>query len=84
MLFGAVASVVLGLAASVTGIAIDAVSSSSASAAACPGYVASNVKTTGNSMTATLKLNGKACNVYGTDISPLTLLVEYQTSGLNT
>lgn len=44
----------------------------------CPGYKASNVKTTGNGMTASLTLAGTACNVYGTDLDELTLTVEYQ------
>jgi hypothetical protein len=35
----------------------------------CPGYKASNVKTTPTGLTATLMLAGPACNVYGTDVS---------------
>lgn len=46
---------------------------------ACQGYAASNVKRIGNSITADLKLAGKACNTFGTDVGPLRLLVEYQT-----
>jgi len=45
----------------------------------CPGYKASNVKTTSSSLTADLSLAGKACNVYGDDLKSLTLTVEYQT-----
>lgn len=44
----------------------------------CPGYIGSNVVRTQNGLTATLKLAGKACNVYGTDIDTLNLTVEYQ------
>jgi alpha-glucosidase len=46
----------------------------------CPGYKASNVKTSGTSLTASLTLAGTACNVYGADLEELTLIVEYQTS----
>lgn len=46
--------------------------------AACPGYKASNVKTTGSSLTADLKLAGSACNVYGKDLTHLTLEVTYE------
>jgi alpha-glucosidase len=45
----------------------------------CPGYSASNVKTSGTGLTADLALAGPACNVYGSDVEPLSLLVEYQT-----
>jgi alpha-glucosidase len=45
----------------------------------CPGYEASNVKTSGSGLTADLKLAGDACNTYGTDLDDLKLLVEYQT-----
>ena len=45
----------------------------------CPGYTASNVKTSTTGLIASLRLTGKACNVYGTDIRDLTLRVEYQT-----
>jgi alpha-glucosidase len=47
--------------------------------ASCPGYKASNVKTAAASLTADLKLAGKACNVYGTDLTDLTLSVVYET-----
>lgn len=47
--------------------------------AVCPGYTASNVKTSGTGLTADLTMAGAACNVYGTDIESLSLLVEYQT-----
>lgn len=46
----------------------------------CPGYSASNVVRTKSGLTATLKLAGTACNVYGTDIDTLNLTVEYQSA----
>lgn len=46
----------------------------------CPGYKASNAKTSANGLTATLSLAGKACNVYGTDVDSLKLTVEYQSN----
>ena len=46
---------------------------------ACPGYKASNVHKTSTGMTASLSLAGAACNAYGTDLTDLTLTVEYQT-----
>ncbi|KAG9246753.1 glycoside hydrolase family 31 protein [Calycina marina] len=55
-------------------------SSSSDPLASCPGYKASNVRTTSSSLTASLILAGRACNVYGTDLQNLTLTVEYQTN----
>ena len=48
----------------------------------CPGYKASNVQQSANSLTADLALAGKACNTYGTDLENLKLLVEYQTGML--
>ena len=45
----------------------------------CPGYRATQVKTSGTGLTATLVLAGESCNAYGTDIDQLGLLVEYQT-----
>jgi len=45
--------------------------------AACPGYKASNVKTTATGLTADLTLAGTACNAYGTDIDDLVLSVSY-------
>lgn len=47
--------------------------------AGCPGYKASNVKTTSSSLTADLSLAGRACNVYGDDLTSLTLQVVYET-----
>ncbi|KAI1378891.1 glycoside hydrolase family 31 protein [Hypoxylon crocopeplum] len=49
--------------------------------AVCPGYRATNVKTTSIGLTADLTLADKACDVYGTDIEALSLLVEYQAAG---
>ncbi|KUI60568.1 putative alpha/beta-glucosidase agdC [Cytospora mali] len=48
--------------------------------AACPGYEASNVKTTPTGLTADLTLAGSACNVYGDDLQDLILEVTYETS----
>jgi len=45
----------------------------------CPGYKASNVKTTSNGLTADLTLSGKACNAYGSDLENLRLQVKYET-----
>ncbi|KAK3715894.1 hypothetical protein LTR37_006877 [Vermiconidia calcicola] len=45
----------------------------------CPGYVASNVQNGDGKITADLRLAGDACNAYGTDLTDLRLLVEYQT-----
>jgi alpha-glucosidase len=53
--------------------------SSSDPLVSCPGYKASNIKTTGSSLTADLKLAGAACNVYGDDLASLTLEVVYET-----
>ncbi|KAK3498987.1 glycosyl hydrolases family 31-domain-containing protein [Neurospora hispaniola] len=47
--------------------------------AKCPGYEATNVKTNANGLTAELKLAGKACNTYGTDLDNLVLEVTYET-----
>ncbi|KAF2226293.1 putative alpha-glucosidase [Elsinoe ampelina] len=45
----------------------------------CPGYTASNVQTSGDKIvSADLNLAGPACNVYGSDLDNLRLLVEYQ------
>lgn len=46
----------------------------------CPGYSASNVVRTISGLSATLKLAGTACNLYGTDIDTLNLTVEYQSA----
>lgn len=45
---------------------------------ACPGYQASNVKTTPTGLNADLTLAGSACNVYGDDLQNLTLEVVYE------
>ena len=44
----------------------------------CPGYSATNVKTTDTGLTADLGLAGTACNRYGTDLRNLTLSVTYE------
>jgi len=47
----------------------------------CPGYAASNVQySNGRPVSADLSLAGTACNTYGTDLTDLKLVVEYQTS----
>lgn len=56
--------------------------SSSDPLAKCPGYKASNIKTGKSTLTADLKLAGKACNVYGDDLTSLTLEVEYESGRL--
>lgn len=53
--------------------------SNSSDLSACPGYKASNVQTSSTRLTASLSLAGTACNTYGTDLTDLTLTVEYQT-----
>lgn len=47
---------------------------------ACSGYKATNVKTSGASLTADLTLNGKGCAVFGPDVQKLSLKVVYETS----
>lgn len=44
----------------------------------CPGYTATNIQQTSTGVTADLQLAGPACDIYGTDLSSLTLTVEYQ------
>ncbi|KAI0179182.1 glycoside hydrolase family 31 protein [Hypoxylon sp. FL1284] len=44
----------------------------------CPGYAASNVVDADGTVTADLTLSGDACDIYGTDLPNLQLLVEYQ------
>ncbi|KAI0808705.1 glycosyl hydrolases family 31-domain-containing protein [Xylaria sp. FL0064] len=51
----------------------------SASISDCPGYTASNVVESDGKLTADLSLASTACDVYGTDLTDLKLLVEYQT-----
>jgi hypothetical protein len=46
----------------------------------CPGYDATDVKTTSYSLTAELTLAGLPCNVYGPDLTSLILTVTYETS----
>lgn len=49
---------------------------------ACPGYTASNVRTTSgdSTLTADLTLAGPGCNVFGADLPKLALEVQYETS----
>lgn len=54
----------------------------SASIDSCPGYAATDVQSTDNSLTASLSLAGDACNIYGDDAQDLKLLVEYQSGKL--
>lgn len=68
-------------------LAVTAVSSSSIlpraskdPLATCPGYKASNIKTSSSSLTADLTLAGAACNAYSDDLKSLTLEVVYETS----
>lgn len=44
---------------------------------ACPGYKASSVQQTARGMSAKLHLAGEPCNVYGTDVDELDLIVEF-------
>ncbi len=46
----------------------------------CPGYKATNVQQGTGKLTADLHIAGDSCNVFGTDLHDLKLLVEYQTS----
>ena len=46
----------------------------------CPGYTASDVVCDDLGFTATLRLAGEACNVYGNDIATLNLTVQYQSA----
>jgi alpha-glucosidase len=70
-------------AAAVSATSIDLRSASNGDPLAqCPGYKASNIKTGKSTLTADLKLAGKACNAYGTDLTSLTLEVEYESGKL--
>ena len=46
---------------------------------ACPGYKATNIESSGPTLTADLSLAGQACNVFGADIQELKLQVIYET-----
>lgn len=48
----------------------------------CPGYRASNVVRSDNSVTADLTLAGSACNLYSPDLTDLKFLAEWQTGTL--
>lgn len=75
----ALVRVFLLLAASVVSASTLATRDYSDPLASCPGYKASNIKTSNTGLTADLTLAGKACNVYGTDLTQLTLTVTYET-----
>ena len=49
----------------------------------CPGYNATNIWMTRNTLTADLVLAGKPCNVYGNDIRALLLQVTYETGKIS-
>lgn len=66
------------LQATLIAVASAAVADNSA-ADKCPGYKASNVKTSAHSLTADLKLAGKACNAFSKDVERLKLVVSYDT-----
>ena len=57
-----------------------AIAATAAGVEKCPGYVATNIKDNGATLTANLRLAGTACNAYGYDLKDLLLKVEYQTS----
>jgi len=65
--------------AAVSGTSIAPRAGSGDPLASCPGYKASNVKTSGSGLTADLNLAGKPCNVYGDDLKNLRLDVTYET-----
>jgi len=48
--------------------------------ASCPGYRASNLRSSPEGLVADLTLAGPPCNVYGDDVVDLTLTVTYETS----
>ena len=45
----------------------------------CSGYSVLNLVESESAITADLKLSGDACDIYGSDLVDLKLLVEYQT-----
>jgi alpha-glucosidase len=53
--------------------------STSSQLESCPGYSASNIATTGNTLTADLNLAGPVCNTFGQDLANLKLFVQYET-----
>ena len=50
--------------------------------ASCPGYKATSIKKTSSGIVADLQLAGNACNVYGDDLTKLTLTVTSETGRL--
>ena len=82
-MFGSIVTAFLALAGPSLGSAIasDLIPrAAGATTQSCPGYKLSGFQQSGNTLTANLALGGKACNVFGTDISSLKLVVEYQTT----
>lgn len=63
----------------VAGLSLAATVANTASVDSCRGYTASNVQQGDGKITADLKLAGDSCNAYGSDLTDLRLLVEYQT-----
>lgn len=61
-------------------VALAALISQVVLATSCPGYNASNVQTSDNGLKADLVLAGAACEVYGEDLTELTLQVTCETS----
>lgn len=57
-----------------------AISTRQATRESCPGYLASDVAQTATGFTAKLSLRGAACNVHGTDVPELKLIVNYDSS----
>lgn len=64
---------------SVRSLAGTAMALSARDITSCPGYTVTGLSHSANSITANLQLAGTACNVNGTDLNSLQLLVEYQT-----
>ncbi|KAJ6784354.1 hypothetical protein PWT90_10500 [Aphanocladium album] len=62
-----------------SGAALSRRDSSNGALDKCPGYEASDVKTTDTGLTAKLSLAGKPCNAYGDDLKDLLLEVTYET-----
>ncbi|KAJ6779720.1 hypothetical protein PWT90_02063 [Aphanocladium album] len=62
-----------------TGFVAAATLAAQAWASDCPGYNVVSANDNGHTLTASLHLSGKNCDVYGTDLPKLKLQVEYQT-----
>ncbi|KAJ6780753.1 hypothetical protein PWT90_04628 [Aphanocladium album] len=68
------------LQATLVAVASAATVADNSAADRCPGYKASNVKTSAHGLTADLKLAGKACNAFSNDLEHLKLVVSYDTA----